>query len=309
MATAKKRLGRGLGGLIRGSGQPVDSTGPERERAQSVESPAGAGPSRGRYLEAPTDRIDPNPYQPRREFSAEQIRELAESIRSEGLLQPILVREQGDRFQLIAGERRWRACRELKMKAIPARVIEAGDASSAAMSLIENLQREDLNPIDEALGYASLMRDFDLTQESVAERMGRARASIANSLRLLTLGRELQGYVGSGRLSVGHAKVLLGVEDADQRAVLARRAIEEGWSVREAERRVQRLREGSSRSRGRRHSESELSALRDVEKRISSGLQTVVQVRPTAGRKGRIVIEYQGNDDLHRILEKMGIAE
>ncbi len=179
--------------------------------------------------------VEPSPYQARREIAPEQLAELAESIRSEGLLQPIVVRRQGEKFQLIAGERRWRAFQLLKIRAIPARVVEASDASAASIGLIENLQREGLNPIEEALGFASLVRDFDLTQETAAERVGKSRAAVANSLRLLSLDAEIQGYIAKDLLSVGHAKVLLGVEDAARRAVLARRVIEEGLSVRQTE--------------------------------------------------------------------------
>jgi len=187
-------------------------------------------------------------------FAPEALRELAESIQSEGLLQPIVVRRVEDaeagatgvRYQLVAGERRWRAFQGLNLKAIPARVVEAGDASSAALGLIENLQRDGLNPIEEAHGFASLIRDFDLTQEAAADRVGRSRASVANTLRLLSLDEELQGYLAKGLLSTGHAKVLLGVADSAQRALLARRVIEEGLSVRATERLVQELEKTSS---------------------------------------------------------------
>src|SRR6185436_5862105 len=153
-------------------------------------SPASAAPAPSGapgYQEISVHLIEPSPYQARREIPAEQLGELAESIRAEGLLQPIVVRKQGDKFQLIAGDRRWRAFQLLKFKAIPARIVEASNASSAALGLIENLQREGLNPIEEAHGYASLIRDFDLTQETAAERVGKGRASVANSLRLLSL--------------------------------------------------------------------------------------------------------------------------
>ncbi|HTX65563.1 MAG TPA: ParB/RepB/Spo0J family partition protein, partial [Opitutaceae bacterium] len=139
------------------------------------------------FQEVPLHLVEPSPYQPRKEIDPAQLAELAESIRAEGLLQPIVVRPAGGKFQLIAGERRWRAFQQLKLKSIPARVLDASDASSATLTLIENLQREGLNPIDEAYGYASLIRDFDLTQEQAAERVGKGRASVANSLRLLSL--------------------------------------------------------------------------------------------------------------------------
>jgi ParB family chromosome partitioning protein len=258
-------------------------------------------------LEIPINRIRPNPHQPRREFKEESLRELADSILAEGLLQPVVVRRKDDAFELIAGERRWRACQQLKLKVIPARVIDATETSSAVLSLIENLQREDLNPIEEAMGYASLMKDFDLTQEQVAERVGRSRAAVANALRLLQLSREIQGYLIKGHLSVGHAKVLLGVEDGDNRLLLARQAIERGWSVRELERRVEAVRKPGERSgKSRSVAPSEQAAIDDLQKQLSTAFSTRVTLKHTP-KKGRIVIEYYGNDDLQRIMETMGL--
>lgn len=257
--------------------------------------------------EIPITRIVPNPHQPRREFHEESLKELAESIRSEGLLQPVVVRKRDEMFELIAGERRWRACLQLKMKLIPARVIEASESSSAVLSLIENLQREDLNPIEEAMGYASLMKDFDLTQELVSERVGRSRASVANALRLLQLSREIQGYIIKGHLSVGHAKVLLGVEDPDNRLLLARQSIERSWSVRELERRVEAFRKPGGRpGKARSVNPAELNAIEDLQKQLSGAFSTRVILKHTP-KKGRIIIEYYGNDDLQRIMEEMGL--
>lgn len=255
--------------------------------------------------------IEPSPYQARREITPEQLNELAESIRSEGLLQPVVVRKQGEKFQLIAGERRWRAFQFLKIKAIPARIVEASDASSAALGLIENLQREGLNPIDEAHGYASLIRDFDLTQESAAERVGKGRASVANALRLLNLEQDLQAYVAKSMLSVGHAKVLLGVEDGAQRAVLGRRIIEEGLSVRAAEKLAQNVKAAAGAAPARVAvrpglSSKDASTVAGIEKKLTSHLGARVAVLHTP-KKGRIVIEYRGNDDLQRVLEKLGV--
>ena len=209
-APSKSRLGRGLGGLIAAAK-------PAAPAAAAVPAPAApAAPTAGGlqgYQEIAVTAIEPSPYQARREITGEQLQELAESIRSEGLLQPVVVRRVGEKFQLIAGERRWRAFQLLKIKQIPARVADASDASAAALGLIENLQREGLNPIEEAHGYASLVRDFDLTQETAAERVGKSRAAVANALRLLALDAEIQGYLAKSLLSPGHAKVLLGVED------------------------------------------------------------------------------------------------
>ena len=223
----------------------------------------------------------------------------------------MVVRKHGDKFELIAGERRWRACQSLQLKTIPARIIEASDASSASISLIENLQRAELNPVEESLGYASLIRDFDLTQEEVAERVGKGRATVANALRLLQLNREIQGYLGKGLISTGHAKLLLGVDGEAEQTMLARKIIEEGLSVRTVEKLVKNLKirkNGNGFAERSSPAESEVSAVRDIEKQISTRLNTRVALKHSP-RKGKIVIEYYGNEDLQRILEKIGITE
>ncbi|HEU5078991.1 MAG TPA: ParB/RepB/Spo0J family partition protein [Opitutaceae bacterium] len=327
-AAPKSRLGRGLGGLIANSapsaktetpkggsssGSASGSSAHHGAPASATPAPAPASPSAPGFQEIAISAVEPSPYQARREISAEQLNELAESIRSEGLLQPIVVRKHGDKFQLIAGERRWRAFQLLKIKTIPARVVDASDASSASLGLIENLQREGLNPIEEAYGYASLIRDFDLTQEATAERVGKGRASVANALRLLSLDGELQGYLSKNLLSVGHAKVLLGVEEHAQRAILARRIIEEGLSVRAAEKLVQAHKQSStapavstSAPAGRAVPPVEAAAIASIQKKLTSFLGARVAVKHTP-KKGKIVIEYSGNDDLQRLLEKLGV--
>jgi len=295
----KSRLGRGLGGLIAAAKPSVP--------APAAAAPAVAVAAPG-YIEVQVHLIEPSPYQARREFPAEQLAELAESIRSEGLLQPIVVRRLGDKFQLIAGERRWRAFQHLKIKAIPARVVEASNASAASLGLIENLQREGLNAIEEAQGFASLVRDFDLTQETAAERVGKSRASVANALRLLALDAEIQGYIAKSLLSVGHAKVLLGVEDPAARTVLARRAIEEGLSVRAVEKLGKAAKPaGAPAGRGAKAVPArDAAAVESIQKRLTSHLGARVAVLHTP-KKGRIVIEYRGNEDLQRLLERLGL--
>lgn len=320
MSNSKTRLGRGLGGLISGAGSSqakakadATSTPAKKQVVPSVVSKpsavAASTPNAPGYREIELQNIVANPYQPRREINPEHVEELAKSIQSEGLLQPIVVREKKGKFELIAGERRLHAFRHLNLKTIPARIIEASDASSATLALIENLQRENLNPIDEALGYACLVRDFDLTQEAAAERVGKGRATVANALRLLTLGSEIQGFLSRRLISTGHAKVLLGLESAEHRKLLARRIIETGMSVREAEVQVRRLKDGSGSSaknaKGK-APEAEQTAIRDLEKRMGDHFNTRVALKHTP-KKGRITIEYFGNDDLDRILEKLGL--
>src|SRR5690625_2725090 len=325
MANGKTRLGRGLSGLISGGITSPSSDGktdPAKSASKKAASkkpvskkvattkkvPPPAAPELPGYAEIPVSQIEPNPFQPRREFDSEQLQELSDSIRSEGLLQPIVVRRVGNRYQLIAGERRWRACKNLQLKTIPARIIDANDASSASISLIENLQRAELNPVEESLGYASLIRDFDLTQEEVAERVGKGRATVANALRLLQLNAEIRGFLGKGMISVGHAKLLLGLEEEAEQTLLARKIIEEGLSVRSVERLIKNLKNRKAPvSAGERViAKSEESAVKDIEKQIASRLNTRVALKHSP-KKGRIVIEYYGNDDLHRILERIGI--
>lgn len=316
----KSRLGRGLGGLISGAGSSAPAkktpakTSVKKTAAKTATKAAAtinnsvpsAVPG---FSELSVKEIAANPYQPRREINPVHVEELAKSIQAEGLIQPIVVRQKGKKYELIAGERRLHAFKHLKQDKIPARIIEASDASSAALALIENLQRENLNPVDEALGYASLIRDFDLTQEAAAERVGKGRATVANAMRLLTLNTEIQGYLSRRLISTGHAKVLLGLESDEHRRLLARRIIETGMSVREAEQEVRRLKSssGSSGKAGSKKStDAEATAIRDLEKRIGEHLSSRVTMKHGA-KKGRITIEYVGNEDLDRILDKLGI--
>lgn len=338
MAQSKNRLGRGLGGLISGGGvvrpnKTQEIATPETKVKAKGEGKGKATPSSSKgtkgnspipaqstglgYQEIALGKIKANPYQPRREIAEKQVKELAQSIQSEGLLQPIVVRSTGKGYELIAGERRLRAFKFLKSKTIPCRVIEASDASSASLALIENLQRENLNPIDEALGYASLVRDFDLTQEAAADRVGKGRATVANALRLLSLSEEIQGFLSRRLLSTGHAKVLLGVKDDAQQHLLARRIIESNLSVREAEKIVKRLNEGLEPSdglgsgndnSGKTSSRAENTAIADLEKRIEKHFNTNVSIQH-GKKKGKLVIEYFGNEDLDRLLELLGINQ
>ena len=298
MATPpKKSLGRGLGSLIGGGvtkpAQPVAAPAP------AAVAPVASGLQ---LQELPLTSIVPNPRQPRRDFDDAQVKELADSIRSEGLMQPIVVRKVKDGYELIAGERRFRAFKLIGEKTITARILEASDASSAVLALIENLQRADLNAIDEALGFASLMRDFSLTQEAVAERLGKPRTSIANSVRLLALDTELQAYVRKGQLSAGHAKALLGIENVAHRVQVARLVIEKGLSVRATEAEVKKL---ASTKKGDRK-QAVQTVVADVQKRLASHFAAPVSV-VRKGTKGSISIPFSSDDELARLLEKIGI--
>jgi ParB family chromosome partitioning protein len=320
MNSSKQRLGRGLGGLIAKGGKSASEASHHKHSGgKSVESAAPKAKAHHSIADAYLkdfqsvliDKIDPNPYQPRKEILAESLQELIESIRSEGLIQPIIVRVKAGRYELIAGERRLRACQQLLLKTIPARILDVTDSASAILALVENLQRSDLNSIEEALGYASLMRDFGLTQEAVAERLGKARASIANSLRLLQLDREIQGYLSKGQLSTGHAKVILGIEGDQQRLLLARRILQSNLTVRETEKVLKAMKGNvgilsSPTLKVSKDKTVSTVLLRDLEKRLKLHVQSPVHLYH-GPKKGKLVIEYQGDQELHRILERLGL--
>ncbi|MDY6068583.1 MAG: ParB/RepB/Spo0J family partition protein [Opitutales bacterium] len=313
MAKERKSLGRGLSSIIAGGGKAVvkpqvkaQASPPEKHAATA---PASQFSAQNLYSEILIDKIVPSPFQARREFLPEEVNELAESIASEGLMQPVVVRKLPDgKFELIAGERRWRACRQLGLKRIMANVQTASDASSAVKGLIENLQRSDLNPMEEALGFANLMANFKLTQDMLSRRIGKSRSAIANSLRLLTLPKEVQNLVSAGRLSVGNAKVLLGLEDKAQQAALARRIVETDMNVRATEIAVAKIKSAKTSSPDARVGAftRQSAVLHDLENKIREKLNANVEIKHSP-KKGKIIIDYMGNDDLARILDIIGI--
>lgn len=309
MAKEHKSLGRGLGSIISAGIKKTGAKDAPKETPKPLQNFAPAPSVNHLFSEIAIDKIALSPYQARKEFKEEDIESLAASIESEGLMQPILVRRLKDgNFELIAGERRLRACKKIGIKKIIACVQDASDISSALKGLIENLQRSDLNPIDEARGIANLIANFKLTQESAAKRLGKPRPNIANALRLLSLPNEIQGYLGKGLLSSGHAKVLLGVEDDARKIILARRIIESGLNVRNTEEAVKRIKDEKARATPgtKQASTAQATVIRDIQRKIANRLNAEVEVKHTP-KKGKIIIEYQGNDDLGRILEIIGV--
>jgi ParB family chromosome partitioning protein len=258
----------------------------------------------------PLSRIRPCPFQPRKEFDQESLRELADSIKEQGIVQPLIVRPQGDTYELIAGERRWRAARIAGLAEVPVIVREADNREVLELALIENLQRENLNPIEEAHGFAQLIEQFELKQDEAAAKVGKSRAAVANALRLLRLSTDLQAHVRDGRLSVGHAKVILGLEDADSQALAADRVIREGLSVRQTEELVSNLqtrsKPGPAETRGAKTAPTRDSHVADLENRLQERLGTRVQLRYRQG-KGAVEIRFFNDDDLQRILEIIGV--
>mgnify|MGYP006247163203 CR=1 FL=1 len=251
-------------------------------------------------LEVPTDGIEPNPYQPRKVVDPDAVRELANSIEAEGLLQPIVVRRVGNSYQLIAGERRWRAHQALGRKKILARILDVGEVSSDSLSLIENLQREDLNPIEEAEGYESLVKDFNLTQEKVAERVGKSRSYVANSIRLLQLNQEIRDLLSSSALSIGVAKVLLGVEDHKEQTKFARFAAKEHWTVRQCEDAIVNLRSGTIENI--RKNKKDETEFKEFSRSLESTLSRTVRIKSNPDGTGELTLGFSNRADLDGLL-------
>ena len=246
--------------------------------------------------------IEPNKKQPRKNFDGEKLKILSESIKNHGLVQPILVRENFDgTYMIIAGERRWRAAKAAGLKEIPCIVKKLEDSEIMEIALIENLQRENLNPMEEAEGYKSLMDAFDLTQEEVAERVGKSRSAVANSLRLNNLCDEVKKMVIDGKLSQGHARALLSISEADQQISAANTVIEKGFNVRQVEKLVSSLRKTKPKSAPKKVSGMMKKYFEEVETSLGSRFGTKVKISEGAN-KGKIEIEYYSREDLERIL-------
>jgi ParB family chromosome partitioning protein len=244
--------------------------------------------------------------QPRKEFDRAALEGLAESIKTNGIIQPLVVRQVGDEYELIAGERRWRATQIAGLDTVPVVVREASDAEVLEMALVENLQREDLNPIEEAQGYGLLIDAFQLTQEEAARRVGKSRAAVANALRLLKLDEDVQTHVRQGRLATGHAKVILGLDDAAQQKLAADRVIRDQLSVRDTEALVSSLQNGTSPKAKKTGGAKADVHITDLENRLKQTLGTQVSLRHRNG-KGAITIKYFSDDDLERILGLLGV--
>jgi len=304
---ARSGLGKGLGALI---GTPSTATG--TDVAESGE----------RVHQISLASIVPSTLQPRKDFGREALQELIDSIRQHGIIQPLIVRlatgspssagQLGARFELIAGERRWRAAQEIGLATMPAIVRTASDLEVLELSLIENLQRADLNPIEEAQGYARLANEFGMRQEDIALKVGRSRAAVANALRLLDLHPQVQVWLTQNLLSVGHAKVLLALKAPEEQLLAAETVLRRNATVRSTERLVARqLGIGRSRRRSRR-APAELSAagtaVEDLQNRLQQHLATHVTIRH-GDKRGRIEIDYYGTDDLQRIVTALGLPE
>lgn len=295
---AKQALGKGLGALIKKSSTPpiIGTTGDVDDLK--------------RVRDVPLDQIVPSPLQPRLQFIESPLDDLMESIRQHGIIQPLIVRPVNGKLELIAGERRWRASKKLGLATVPIIERAASDRDVLEMALIENLQREDLNPIEEAAGYVRLAEEFALKQEEIATRVGKSRASVANAMRLLGLHQDIQIMVAQTRLSVGHAKAILSIKDHDTQILAADQVIRRQLTVRATEKLAQSLLNQDSGTSG---DAKKTPAVREVDihvraitNRLREHLATHVAIQHSS-KKGKIEIEYYGDDDLQRLIDLIGL--
>jgi ParB family chromosome partitioning protein len=286
---AKAALGKGLNALM-GGASALTAPEPVAERGEMIRQIART-------------EIVPSPLQPRKNFRAEELQELVDSIKEKGVIQPLIVRLVNGKYELIAGERRWRAAAETGLQTLPVIVREASNRDVLELALIENLQRADLSAIEEAEAYARLMKEFSLTQEQVARQVGKGRVTVANAVRLLTLPAQVQAWVNSGDLSVGHAKVLLGLARAEEQLLAVERIRKENLTVRATERLIESLRAGTkSKTKQKAISASANAIFSDLEKRLQRHVGTRVRISGKADA-GKIEIHYFSADDLERILK------
>lgn len=297
--SVRKGLGRGLGALMQDEAPAQDSPSPSPQ--SGVQSVAVTSITRNRL-------------QPRQMFDEEALADLTASVREHGILQPLLVRPSGDGYELIAGERRLRAATAAGLHTVPVIIMEATDISSLEIALIENLQRENLNPVEEAEGYRELAEGFSLTQEEIALRVGKARASVANAMRLLSLPDEVRAMLADGRLSTGHAKALMALEIPQEQILTARRVVDEGLSVRALEKLIKRTAGVSPRPRAARP-DLPAAHIRYLSEKLHSHFGTSIRIQPCKtfanGKKGKgcIEIDFFSNDDLDRVLTLLGIEQ
>jgi ParB family chromosome partitioning protein len=250
------------------------------------------------------DEISPNRFQPRKYFDDDKLEELVTSIRENGILQPVVVQKSETGYELVAGERRWRASKKAGLKKIPAMIREVSDTKALELAIIENIHRQDLNPIEEAEAYKRLAEDFSLTQEMIAEKVGKSRAAIANILRLLNLSRNIQENLISGKLSMGHARALLGLDNTGQMQAMCQEILKQGLTVRQTESKVNRLKKPEILKLASSMKKKNIF-IRDLEKELERKLGTKVEVSPKKNG-GKLVVSYYSDDDLERIQNLIG---
>ena len=282
----RKALGKGINALI-----------PDFEMGVPEAEPSATG-------DLLVDEISPNRLQPRSYFDDAKLEELVNSIEEHGVLQPIVVQKAGSGYELIVGERRWRASKKLGLKKIPAVIREVSDAQSLEIAIIENIHRQDLNPIEEAEAYSRLANEFALTQEMVAKKVGKSRTAVANTMRLLKLSRNIKEDLISEKISMGHARALLGLENSKQMEILRKEIIKQDLTVRQTEGRVNKVKAGSVNKPGPSTAKKDIF-IKDLEKELARRLGTKVEISPKKNG-GKLVVTYYSDDDLDRIQELMG---
>ena len=295
MAANKHALGKGLDSLIANK----VGTAPLAENKKSEEKPA--------EVKVKISKVEPNREQPRKNFDEDALLELAESIKQFGVLQPLLVQDRKDYYEIIAGERRWRAAKIAGLKEVPVIIKKLTEQEMVEISLIGNIQRENLNPIEEALAYKRLLNEFNLKQDEVAERVSKSRTAVTNSMRLLKLNEKVQQMVIDDMLTTGHARALLGIEDQEKQYVVAQQIFDEKLSVRETEKLVKKIQKEKDLPEKKKEELDEQVALayHDVEEKMKLILGTKVNIRAKDDKKGKIEIEYYSMDEFNRIFEMM----
>ena len=293
MAANKHALGKGLDSLIANK----VGTAPLAENKKSEEKPA--------EVKVKISKVEPNREQPRKNFDEDALLELAESIKQFGVLQPLLVQDRKDYYEIIAGERRWRAAKIAGLKEVPVIIKKLTEQEMVEISLIENIQRENLNPIEEALAYKRLLNEFNLKQDEVAERVSKSRTAVTNSMRLLKLNEKVQQMVIDDMLTTGHARALLGIEDQEKQYVVAQQIFDEKLSVRETEKLVKKIQNEKDLPEKKKEELDEQVALayHDVEEKMKLILGTKVNIRAKDDKKGKIEIEYYSMDEFNRFLK------
>ena len=321
MAVKKKGLGRGLDALFpekpaekKPVPKPITKEVNPKQEAESVKTTVPASDKKEMTADAPTEvkktemlvkisKVEPNRTQPRKQFDEDALVELSESIKQFGILQPLLVSDKGDYYEIIAGERRWRAAKLAGLKEVPVIIKEFNDQQVVDISLIENIQREDLNPIEEAMAYKRLINEFKLKQDSIAERVSKSRTAVTNSLRLLKLDERVQQMLIDEMISAGHARAILAIPDKDKQASVAMKVFDEKLSVRETEKLVKHIVEPPKKKAEKQVNTAEDAIYESLEEKMKGIVGTRVFIHRKKNNKGKIEIEYYSRDELERIIE------
>lgn len=291
MAGKKSGLGRGLDSLIQ------NKNGGEEKPSQTL----------GSEVSIDINKVEPNRDQPRKHFDEDALIELSESIKQYGIIEPLLVQKRKDYYEIIAGERRWRAAKKAGLKEVPVIIKNFSDQQIVEVSLIENIQREDLNPIEEALAYKRLLEEFDLKQDEVAEKVSKSRAAVTNSMRLLKLDERVQQMLIDDMISQGHARAILAIEDKDKQYEFAQRVFDEKMSVRDVEKEIRKMQKESDKpaTQKKELDPKLLAVYHDLEEKLKQSMGTKVTINPKDATKGKIEIEYYSQDELDSLIDKL----